>query len=262
MNLCINARDAMNHAGTIRLELHAMQALGAACTSCRQLVAGPYLELAVSDSGPGIPDDVMERMFEPFFTTKEVGKGSGMGLATVHGIVHEYGGHVLVATRAGAGTTFRILLPPLPHAQHADEEARRETRSARALPTRLSGRVLVVDDEEMVAQLMYDMLSGWGLQTTVMRNPLEAHDWFAQDPARIDLVLSDYTMPRLTGLELAQRLTLLRPELPVLLYSGYGTDIDPREASRHGVCGVFSKPVEPNTLIDILREHLPSADVT
>jgi len=262
MNLCINARDAMNHAGTIRLELRATQYVGTACTSCRQLVAGPYLEFAVSDNGPGIPDDVMDRMFEPFFTTKEVGKGSGMGLATVHGIVHEYGGHVLVETRAGAGATFRILLPPLPHSPPAGGDADREANATRPLPTRLSGRVLVVDDEEMVAQLMYEMLSGWGLQTTVMRNPLEAYDWFAQDPTRIDLVLSDYTMPRLNGLELAQRLTLIRPELPVLLYSGYGTDIDPREASRHGVCGVFSKPVEPSTLIEILREHLPSADVT
>jgi CheY-like chemotaxis protein len=215
------------------------------------------LELGVADTGPGIAPDVLERMFEPFFTTKEVGKGSGMGLATVHGIVHEYGGHITVDTAPGHGSTFRLLFPPLSDTHSAASEA--PTERDAPLPGRLTlrGRVLVVDDEEMVAELMHEMLAGWGLQTTVMRNPVEAEAWFMQDPQRVDLVLSDFTMPKITGLELAQRLTLVRPDLPVLLYSGFGTDIDPADAARSGVSALIAKPVEPRVLFEILREHLP-----
>jgi CheY-like chemotaxis protein len=181
-----------------------------------------------------------------------------MGLATVHGIVHEYGGHVCVDTRPGAGATFRVLLQPLGESAQVADGPAEGTAAADAGPGRLQGRVLVVDDDDMVATLLEEMLAGWGLETTVMRNPLEAYDWFVRDPARVDLVLTDYTMPRMTGIELAQRLTLARADLPVLLYSGYGTDIDPEQAARNGVCASIAKPVEPRRLFEILREHLPA----
>jgi CheY-like chemotaxis protein len=217
-----------------------------------------YLALAVTDSGPGIAPDVMDRMFEPFFTTKEVGKGSGMGLATVHGIVHEYGGHVCVDTRPGSGATFRVLLQPVAESAQAATSPTEGPPAADGEPGRLAGRVLVVDDDDMVASLLEEVLAGWGLEATVIRNPLAAYDWFLRDPNRVDLVLTDYTMPRMTGIDLAQRLTLARPELPVLLYSGYGSDIDPEQAARSGVCALIAKPVEPRRLFEILREHLPA----
>jgi CheY-like chemotaxis protein len=257
LNLCINARDAMENTGTIRVTLGWTDLHGEACASCRQRIDGMYLALAVADSGPGIAPEIIDRMFEPFFTTKEVGKGSGMGLATVHGIVHEYGGHVCVETRPGAGATFRVLLQSLGEGTPCADGPGEGTAAADAEPGRLQGRVLVVDDDDMVASLLEEMLAGWGLETTVIRNPLEAYDWFVRDTARIDLVLTDYTMPRMTGIELAQRLTLARADLPVLLYSGYGTDIDPEQAARSGVCASIAKPVEPRQLFEVLREHLP-----
>ncbi len=257
LNLCINARDAMEGSGTIRLTLDEAVVAGAVCASCRARIDGSFLALAVSDSGPGIDAAVMDRMFEPFFTTKEVGKGSGMGLATVHGIVHEYGGHICVQTRPGAGSTFRILLQPLSERDRAAAGAAETTPASHPGARRLRGRVLVVDDDDMVAELLQEMLAGWGLETHVSRNPMDAHGWFLQDPARVDLVLSDYTMPKMTGVELAHRLTLVRPDLPVLLYSGYGSDIDPEQAAKSGVCALIAKPVEPGTLFAILREHLP-----
>ncbi len=258
LNLCINARDAMHSSGTIRVTLDVQAPGERVCASCRQRIEGTFLELSVADTGPGIPPEVLDRMFEPFFTTKEVGKGSGMGLATVHGIVHEYGGHIEVETAAGRGTTFHVLFPPLRDAVPSpgdDQVAPSEPTPDRAA---LNGRVLVVDDEERVAELMQEMLAGWGLETVVMRNPVDAESWFMQDPQRVDLVLSDHTMPKITGLELAQRLTLVRPDLPVLLYSGFGTHIDAADAERSGVCALIAKPVEPRVLFEILREHLPS----
>jgi PAS domain S-box-containing protein len=258
LNLCINARDAMSGRGTIRVTLDALDVAGDVCASCHSRIDGSFMTLAVADSGPGIETQVMERMFEPFFTTKDIGKGSGMGLATVHGIVHEYGGHICVASRPGAGATFRVLLQPLCDEPAAGGDPSSAANAKEAGPRRLHGRVLVVDDDDMVASLLQEMLADWGLETSVLRNPLDAHGWFMQDPARVDLVLSDYTMPKMTGIELAQRLTFVRPDLPVLLYSGYGTDIDPDHAARSGVCALIAKPVDPGTLFEILREHLPA----
>ena len=260
LNLCINARDAMQSNGTIGVTLDHAQGEGIVCASCRQPVCGEYVELAVSDSGPGIAAEIMDRMFEPFFSTKEVGKGSGMGLATVHGIVHEYGGHIGVQTDLGRGTTFRVFFPPLAEAVDADSSPRAPEQAPAGGKNPLCGRVLVVDDEEMVADLMQEMLHGWGLEATVFRSPIEAEAWFVQDPQRVDIVLSDYTMPKINGLQLAQRLTLVRPDIPILLYSGI--DIDPAAASRSGVVALIAKPVEPKALFDILRVHLPhSMDV-
>ena len=259
LNLCINARDAMEGTGTIRVTLGRIDVAGEICASCRQRIDGMYLALAVADSGPGIAADIIDRMFEPFFTTKEVGKGSGMGLATVHGIVHEYGGHVCVETRPGAGATFRVLLQAFGEGAQVAAGPAEGAAAVDSRLRRLRGRVLVVDDDDMVANLLEEMLAGWGMETTVIRNPLEAYDWFMQDPARVDLVLTDYTMPRMTGIDLAQRLTQERADLPVLLYSGYGTDIDPEQAARSGVCALIAKPVEPHKLFEILREHLPDA---
>jgi signal transduction histidine kinase/ActR/RegA family two-component response regulator len=258
LNLCINARDAMEGTGTIRVTLGWLDVDGEVCASCRQRIDGMYLALGVSDSGPGIAPETIDRMFEPFFTTKEVGKGSGMGLATVHGIVHEYGGHVCVDTRPGSGATFRVLLQPVGEGVQSATSAIEGNADDASRPAALQGRVLVVDDDDMVASLLEEMLAAWGLQTTVIRNPLEAYDWFMQDPSRVDLVLTDYTMPRMTGIDLAQRLTLARADLPVLLYSGYGTDIDPEHAARSGVCALIAKPVEPRRLFEIVREHLPA----
>jgi PAS domain S-box-containing protein len=257
LNLCINARDAMDGAGTIRVGVRlAPEGAGAACTSCHQAADGRYVELAVADSGPGIPQKVIERMFEPFFSTKEVGRGSGMGLATVHGIVHEHGGHIVVDTAPGAGAAFRVLLPAL--AQEAETAAPEGEDRLRRRPMRqtLEGRVLLVEDEKMVGEFMAELLGDWGLEVRVERNPLEAERWLAEDPARVDLVLTDQTMPGMTGLELARRAGALRPGLPVILYSGYAENLRPADLERCGVRALLAKPVEPAPLFTALAEAL------
>jgi len=261
MNLCINARDAMHGAGTIRLSLQLVDDVEHDCASCRKRVrARRMLELAVQDTGSGIAPEVLERMFDPFFTTKAVGQGSGMGLATVHGIVHEHGGHVMVDTAAGRGTTFRILLPPV--AQVATETSAPAAPSiARASRDRLSGRVLLVDDEPLVRQFMSELLTGWGLEVSAHENAVPAREDIERDPGRYDLVITDQTMPGMTGLELACWLVELRPGLPIVLYTGYGDNLQNANLERCGVQAVLPKPVDAAALRElVVRMLAPAAE--
>jgi PAS domain S-box-containing protein len=257
LNLCINARDAVHGVGSIGVAVRLAADVDHTCASCRKPVQGRMVELSVHDTGPGIAPEVMDRMFEPFFSTKETGKGSGMGLSTVHGIVHEHGGHVVVDSQPGAGTRFRILFPPLAGEPAGSRKRSRSASGPRRRALRLAGRVLVVDDEEMVGEFMGELLQSWGLHVTVKHSPLDAQKALAEDPARFDLVVTDQSMPKLTGLELARRLLELRPGLPVVLYTGYSDTLTPDELKRCGVRALVRKPVEPATLFSVLRAHLP-----
>jgi CheY-like chemotaxis protein len=251
VNLCINARDAMRGEGMLSLGVRQSSFANEVCTACRQRISGRFVELEVRDTGPGIAPQVIDRMFEPFFSTKEVGKGSGMGLSMVHGIVHEHGGHVLVETAPGKGAAFRVVLPPV-----AGEAAAEEKRSAAKARPRLSGSVLVVDDEDMILEFMGDLLAGWGLEVTLQPGGPEAQRAFAAEPQRYDLVLTDHTMPRVTGLELARQIGALRPGTPVILYTGYGEDIAESELAAAGVRALARKPVDPSELLALLTTHL------
>jgi PAS domain S-box-containing protein len=254
LNLCINARDAMEGAGTVRVHARIADAGGHWCASCKQKLEGRYVEIAVEDSGHGIPPEVLERMFEPFFSTKEVGRGSGMGLASVHGIVHEHGGHIVVDSIPGRGTTFRIELPALDGAAGASVEGVAAAR--RPAAGQLRGRVLLVDDERMVTEFMSELLESWGLKVKVKRNPLEAEEWFARNAERVQAVVTDQTMPKMTGLELARRLIAQRPGLPVILYTGYAEGISEAQLAASGVRALMRKPIEPAELRAKLAELL------
>ena len=257
MNLCINARDAMDGRGTLRVTLTQRERQGGRCASCHQDVAGRFVELAVIDAGTGIAPEVAERMFEPFYSTKDVGKGSGMGLAMVHGIVHEHGGHVLVEPMPEGGTAFRVLLRPLEGT--ALPAPPRKTGAAGDTPgtrPRLAGRVLVVDDEAAVGGFMRDLLEEWGLAVTLFDSAVEARDHFARHPHTCDLVLLDQTMPRLSGLELAQDMLLLRADLPVVLYTGYREALTDAQVRAVGVRALVRKPVDVAAFHDLLASLL------
>jgi PAS domain S-box-containing protein len=251
LNLCINARDAMNGQGAIGLAVRESLATDQVCTGCRQRFTGRFVELAVSDNGPGIEQAVVDRMFEPFYSTKEVGKGSGMGLSMVHGIVHEHGGHVIVDTAPGKGATFRVLLPAA-----SGRTVPEDKRPNAKVKPRLAGSVLVVDDEDMILEFMGDLLAGWGLEVTLKSSGIEAKHAFAAEPQRYDLVLTDYSMPRVTGLELARQIHGIRPGTPVILYTGYGEDIAEAHLTGAGVRALARKPVEPTELFALLKTHL------
>jgi PAS domain S-box-containing protein len=257
-NLCINARDAIEGQGRIRVRLQRAEG-GWHCASCRTLVEDrQWVALSVADTGSGVVPEALERLFEPFFSTKAVGHGSGMGLAMVHGIVHDHGGHIDVHTQVGAGTVFSVVLPAADAASADPLRAHPPSQRLAALP-RLTGRVMLVEDDPMVGDFMAELIGGWGLDALLIRDPFAAAAWLADTTRPLDLLITDQTMPGLTGLQLAQRAHGVRPGLPVLLYTG---DADVSEAAHlpgSGVCAVVRKPVDAEALRALLQRWLVPA---
>jgi PAS domain S-box-containing protein len=243
LNLGINARDAIEGSGRIAFGVRRETVAPRTCASCGQPFAGQFHRLWVADSGPGISATLRGRIFEPFFSTKAPGRGTGMGLATVHRIVHDHGGHLSVESEGGA--RFEVLLPEGPAAAAApppDPPAPDPRRRP------LRGRVLLVDDEESVLGYMSELLRSWGLDVVALRRAPAARDLIAAGTPAIDLLLTDQTMPELGGVDLAHAVHALRPGLPVLLYSGHADLIDVEALKHSGIRRVLRKPLEPALL--------------
>jgi PAS domain S-box-containing protein len=249
LNLCLNARDAVEGSGSIRVAVRAPGIDDLVCSSCRSGIDGSYVEMCVEDDGQGMTPDVLERIFEPFFSTKATGKGTGMGLAMVHGIVHEHGGHVIVDSTPGGGARFRVLWPTVPGTGNGHGGASRPTpASVRAPRPELWGTALVVDDEAAVGEFMRELLETWGLEATYAPGPRAALELVSAQPDRFDVVITDRAMPQMSGLQLAVELRACRPDLPVILYTGYGDGIAPGELQAAGIRAVLAKPVNPAAL--------------
>ncbi|NLD55779.1 MAG: PAS domain S-box protein [Burkholderiaceae bacterium] len=257
-NLCINARDAVRSQGCIRVRLRETVAPGWHCASCRADVPpARWLELSVADDGSGINAETLDRMFDPFYSTKEMDQGSGMGLAMVHGIVHEHGGHVQVQTDPGVGSVFRVMLPPAgatPVVAEVPSSADRPPAAAQARP--LSGRVLLVEDQPMVGGFMAELLGKWGLTVTLQADPVRALDWLEDRANPVDVLITDQTMPRLCGTELATRASAARPGLAVVLYTGGATELSEGDLRAAGVRSLLRKPIDPARLRGALEEVL------
>ncbi len=261
MNLSINARDGMCNKGRLSIAVRRISptedSFRLECQSCRKTVLpGDYIELSVKDSGGGIDQELLERIFDPFFTTKDIGKGTGMGLAVVHGIVHEVGGHILVESVQDEGTTFKLLLPP--SAEVVREPAPAAFTYADVREGVAAARILVVDDEPSVAGFLKELLSVAGYEAVLARDGAEALEIFQQQSGCFDLVITDQTMPNLTGAELAHRLLALSPDLPVILCTGYSEDVDETQAREIGIQGYLLKPVPSHALLKRIAELLAS----
>lgn len=253
-NLCINARDATGGQGRIGVRLQCVDTAPAwHCASCRAAVAGgPWVVLSVEDDGPGIDPEHVERIFDPFFSTKAPGKGSGMGLAMVHGIVHDHGGHLQLDSAPGRGARFAIWLP---RATSLEAEA----VGAPAVPPALvplQGRVLLVEDDTMLGDFLCERLSGWGLDVELKRESPAADAWLSDPAHTVDLLITDQTMPSLTGLQLAARTHARRPTLPIVLISGNADAFEHEELTRCGVSAALPKPLDGEQLRAVLRRLL------
>jgi PAS domain S-box-containing protein len=256
MNLVINARDAVSGAGQVRVSLRAASAGGWRCRSCgEQVMRGHWVELAVADDGCGIAPATLQRMFDPFFSTKPTGQGTGMGLAMVHGIVHDHRGHIGVDTESGRGSTFRILLPAVAalaaSAAERPGEADASSTQPAAVPL-LQGRVLVVEDDALAGDFLREQLETWGLDVVLQRDARDAMAWLARPDERLDLLLTDLTMPHFSGLHLARHATRLRPGLPVLLMSGDLAAADAESRRAAGVSHTLGKPLDVAALRQVL----------
>ena len=253
MNLCTNAFQAMRETGgtlTVNLDevmfdVHAKGALSS-------LPKGKYVKITVSDTGYGMDENVRSRIFEPYFTTKKSGEGTGLGLAVVHGIVKELQGSIQVQSKVGAGTCFEVLLPvclstvppPLPI----------ETKSSQVLEG--SERILLVDDEDQIVRMVSISLRLYGYQVDVCNNGREALTLFCANPDLYDILITDQTMPQLTGIQLAEDCLRIRPHLPILLCTGHSELVDEEKAKAVGIRELLRKPFMPQTLALAIRRAL------
>jgi signal transduction histidine kinase/CheY-like chemotaxis protein len=243
LNLCSNASQAIgDRAGTITVEL----GKGQADEQGRE-----WIELSVSDTGPGISNDIQERVFEPYFTTKEKEQGTGMGLATVHGIVSKCGGHIELRSEVGQGTRFRLFFPRVMPEQSAGQVGEEQTAAIAG-----SEQILVVDDEPTILRVTRKILETLGYTVSTCSSAREALSLFAEDPYRFDLLITDLTMPFQTGVELCREIKTIRCAIPVILCSGYGEKMSEEKLKSVGFAAWFTKPVTLQKLAAMVRSVL------
>ncbi len=254
MNLCTNASQAIeNKIGVVAISLREIETGKAEQLRYNDLAPGRYVVLTVQDSGKGIPPETLERIFDPFFTTREVGEGSGLGLAVIHGIIVSHDGVIDVTSEVGKGSVFTVFFPRVQEA--GGEEGGQVISMPRGTET-----ILFVDDEEDIVKMRTRMLSFLGYRLLPATSPEQALSYFAREGEHIDLMITDHTMPRMTGLQLAAEISALKPELPIILCSGYSEAVTPEEAEKAGVHRFLAKPVDMRLLAIAIREILPKQD--
>ena len=250
MNLVTNAADAMCEEGGL-LEVTLENIILQEEKICFDWVLspGPYVRLRMRDTGEGIEPKIMDRIFEPYYTTKEIGKGTGMGLSVIHGIVKRHGGGIRVESELEKGTLFEIYFPALEKAAVDEKEPAGEIKGG-------SERILFVDDETSMVNLNHQRLERLGYQVKSTTKSEEALEWFKADPDQFDVIITDMTMPRITGDRLAAEVLKIRPHMPVIICTGYSERISENMAEAIGVSKYIEKPMDTRNLAAALREVL------
>ncbi len=251
MNLATNAAHAMETGGILGVSVHDVTIGKNGTLSEVEITPGKYICIEISDTGCGIDEQTKEKIFEPYFTTKELGKGTGLGLAVVHGIITSYSGHINVSSKLGQGTTFHIYLPtlkeePQDFSPQADEEYVRGGNE----------RIMFIDDEENIVNLASKFLPIYGYKATTFTDVVLAIQEFEGHPDQYDLVITDMSMPKMNGLQLAQKIKKIRPAIPIILCSGYSEIIIKEKALPMGIAKYIQKPLEMDSLARNIRELL------
>ncbi|MCK5493023.1 MAG: response regulator, partial [Candidatus Omnitrophica bacterium] len=251
MNLCTNAYHAMRkQGGTIEISLSKVELSLGDLGKKIELDPGIYVRLAISDTGGGIDQTTLGKIFDPYFTTKEKGEGTGLGLAIVHGIVKDLGGAVTVYSELGQGTTFHVYLPEIvPHDIPVENLVTREIQ-------RGDERILVVDDEDEIVKLIKKMLESLGYTVTAFTNSVNAFEAFQKKPNEFDLIITDMTMPKMTGMELSRKVMEIRVDMPVVICTGFSELITDKKAKAIGVKKLVMKPVIKKDMAKVIREVL------
>ena len=249
MNLSTNAVYAMDENGLLDVSLQEVELSEKDTKYKKHLKPGPYAMLTVTDTGKGMSNEVMERIFDPFFTTKKFGEGTGMGLSVVHGIVESHGGMISAESTPGKGTTFRLYFPII------DETAEQVNKTS---PVHYKGneRILLIDDEESLVEIGAEILRLLGYRVTAKTNSLEAFEAFKTNPDNFDLVITDQTMPNMSGTELAVELLKIRSDISIVLCTGYSSKISDDMIKEIGIADYFMKPFDAEQLALIVRKTL------
>ncbi len=252
MNLCTNAEHAMQEkGGVLEVRLEDVELDDTFTSNHPHANPGTYVRLTVHDTGFGMTPKVLKQAFDPFFTTKEKGEGTGMGLAVVHGIVQSHGGIITAYSKLGKGSTFNVFIPipekgKLPAAQ-----------IEKSIP-KGNEHILFVDDEEMITNMGKQMLESLGYKVTIKTNSVEALEYFESNPDKFDLIITDQTMPKLTGHELARKILKIRPNIPIILCTGFSAKINEKKALANGISAFLLKPLLKHTMAEAIREVLDS----
>jgi PAS domain S-box-containing protein len=249
INLCTNADHAMPDGGIIKVILKNVELGENATAQYHNLNPGRYVNLIVSDTGHGIPKEEIDRIFDPYFTTKEVGKGTGMGLAVVHGIVKGHNGLITVESELEKGTTFSMFFPVV------EKEAVVETESDEDLPAG-NERILFVDDEESIAKLGHRRLERLGYKLESTTSPIKALALFRSQPDQFDLIITDLTMPKMTGDKLVKEILNIRSDIPIILCTGFSEKIDEKKAKEIGAADYIEKPLDKRDFAFKVRKVL------
>jgi CheY-like chemotaxis protein/two-component sensor histidine kinase len=254
VNLCTNAYQAMRERGG-RLKVSLAEVDGDTFTRVpgQDLQSGSYVCLSVEDTGHGIDQAIIDRIFEPYFTTKGPAEGTGMGLSMVHGIVKRHQGHITVDSTLGTGTTFRVYIPQM---ASVHETTLHETTEFIPMGNE---HILLVDDEPQLLAMQGQILERLGYDVTTMSSSQDALKDFRQAPGTFDLLITDQTMPNLTGAELSAEVVQLRPDLPIILCTGFSEALSPEAAADMGIRYYLQKPVPLKTLAQTVRLALNDA---
>ncbi|OGR28665.1 MAG: hypothetical protein A2277_18570 [Desulfobacterales bacterium RIFOXYA12_FULL_46_15] len=250
MNLCTNAAHAMeDNGGVLKITLSNVEMNDLDMAKRPHLKQGHFIEIKVSDTGTGIAPEIIDLIFEPYFSTKKPGEGTGMGLALVKGVVESYGGNILVASEPGKGSVFTIHLPVL------SESGVQQSYETEDSPTGTE-RILYVDDEPSIVKIAGRILNGLGYSVTTRTSSIEALDLFKSNPAGFDLIVSDMTMPKMTGDQFARELIAVRPDIPVIICTGFSEKMDKSRAETIGIKGFLMKPVVKSEMAQMIRKVL------
>lgn len=256
MNLCTNAAHAMDQTGgALTVTLSGITLDQDAAETDPDLTPGKYLKLTVGDTGHGIAPDILPNIFDPYFTTKKRGEGTGLGLATVHGIIKSYGGGITVSSTPGQGTIFHLYFPVIEDPAEPAPEKQNPVVIAKS-----GASILFVDDGPAIADLGRQLLEHLGYTAEARTDPLEALALVTADPDRFDLVITDLTMPGMSGDKLASELIKIRPDLPVILCSEFSRDMSKDRAEAAGIKAFVSKPILKDNLAAVIQQVLGDKD--
>jgi two-component system cell cycle sensor histidine kinase/response regulator CckA len=250
MNLCTNASHSMrDNGGILTVSLSDMKQDSESISKHSDLSPGLYIMLTIADTGHGMPPEILEKIFDPFFTTKEKGEGTGMGLSVVHGIVHSHGGTIHAYSEPGKGSIFKVFFPAI--------ESFLTTKEKIDIPISTgTERILFIDDEPAIANLGKQILESMGYEVVMRTSSIEALEYFKARPNNFDLVVTDMTMPKMTGDVLASEMMRVRPDIPIILCTGFSARIDEKKAMAMGIRAFVSKPILKHDIAETIRKVL------